>query len=99
MYVSIRKTFILLLSLTVLLPVTALAGPGRTGAQILNLGGGARARALGDAFSAMSGDVTTTLWNPSGLADMPESRLRSGKKAVASLNVLYRLQRTFRGSR
>ena len=54
MYVSMRKTFILLLSLTVLLPVTALAGPGRTGAQILNLGGGARARALGDAFSAMS---------------------------------------------
>lgn len=82
MYVSIRKTFILLLSLTVLLPVTALAGPGRTGAQILNLGGGARARALGDAFSAMSGDVTTSLWNPSGLADMPESRLRSGKKAA-----------------
>ena len=82
MYVSMRKIFILLLSLTVLLPGTALAGPGRTGAQILNLGGGARARALGDAFSAMSGDVTTTLWNPSGLADMPESRLRSGKKAA-----------------
>ena len=82
MYVSMRKTLILLLSLTVLLPATTLAGPGRTGAQILNLGGGARARALGDAFSAMSGDVTTTLWNPSGLADMPESRLRSGKKAA-----------------
>ena len=82
MYVSIRKTFILLLLLTVLLPVIVLAGPGRTGAQILNLGGGARARALGDAFSAMSGDVTTSLWNPSGLADMPESRLRSGKKAA-----------------
>ena len=82
MYVSMRKTLILLLSLTVLLPVTTLAGPGRTGAQILNLGGGARARALGDAFSAMSGDVTASLWNPSGLADMPESRLRSGKKAA-----------------
>lgn len=63
------------------LPVSVLAGPGRTGAQILNLGGGARARALGDAFYAMSGDVTTSLWNPSGLADMPESRLRSGEKA------------------
>ena len=82
MYVSIRKTLILLLSLTVLMPATGLAGPGRTGAQILNLGGGARARALGDAFSAMSGDVTTSLWNPSGLADMPESKLRSGKKAA-----------------
>jgi hypothetical protein len=78
----IRKIFTLLLSVAIFLPVTALAGPGRTGAQILNLGGGARARALGDAFSAMSGDVTTSLWNPSGLADMPESKLRSGKEAA-----------------
>ena len=77
-----RKTFILLLLIAIFLPVTAHAGPGRTGAQILNLGGGARARALGDAFSAMSGDVTTSLWNPSGLAEMPESKLRSGKKGV-----------------
>lgn len=76
-----RKIFILLLLTAIFLPVTVLAGPGRTGAQILNLGGGARARALGDAFSAMSGDVTTSLWNPSGLADMPESKLRSGKEA------------------
>ena len=77
-----RKIFILLLCATIFLPFTALAGPGRTGAQILNLGGGARARALGDAFSAMSGDVTTSLWNPSGLAEMPESKLRSGSEAA-----------------
>lgn len=82
MYFSIRKTFMLFLWLAVFLPVPALAGPGRTGAQILNLGGGARARALGDAFYAVSGDVTTSLWNPSGLADMPESKFRSGKKAA-----------------
>ena len=82
MYFFFRKTFILLLLLVLSLPVPVLAGPGRTGAQILNLGGGARARALGDAFYAMSGDVTTSLWNPSGLADMPESRLRSGQKGV-----------------
>lgn len=82
MYFFIRKTFILLLLFIMSLPVPVLAGPGRTGAQILNLGGGARARALGDAFYAMSGDVTTSLWNPSGLADLPESRLRSGQKAA-----------------
>ncbi len=64
------------------------AGPGRTGAQILNLGGGARARALGDAFSAMSGDVTASLWNPSGLADMPESKFRSGEK-TAQASMFY----------
>ena len=77
-----RKIFGLLLWLAIFFPGVALAGPGRTGAQILNLGGGARARALGDAFSAMSGDVTTSLWNPSGLADMPDSKFRSGRKAA-----------------
>ena len=44
------------------------AGAGRTGAQILNLGGGTRAASLGDAFSAVNGDVTAPLWNPSGLS-------------------------------
>ena len=68
-----------LLLVVFIIPSTVLAGPGRTGAQILSLGGGARARALGDAFSAMSGDVTASLWNPSGLAQMPESRIRTGK--------------------
>ena len=82
MYFFIRKTFILLLLLGISLPVPVIAGPGRTGAQILNLGGGARARALGDAFYATSGDVTTSLWNPSGLANLPESRLRDGQKAA-----------------
>ena len=82
MYSFRRKIYILLLCLAIFFPGAALAGPGRTGAQILNLGGGARARALGDAFSAMSGDVTTTLWNPSGLADMPDSKFRSGRKAA-----------------
>lgn len=67
---------------------TVSAGPGRTGAQILNLGGGARARALGDAFSAMSGDVTTTLWNPSGLAYMPDSRLSFDRKG-SQLSMFY----------
>ena len=76
------KFLTLLLSIVFFVPTTVFAGPGRTGAQILNLGGGARARALGDAFSAMSGDVTTSLWNPSGLAMMPESKLRSGKKGA-----------------
>jgi len=76
------KIFILLLCLVIFFPVVALAGPGRTGAQILNLGGGARARALGDAFSAMSGDVTTVLWNPSGLVDIPNSKFRTGRQAT-----------------
>ena len=82
------RYFALLLSVVFFVPITVFAGPGRTGAQILNLGGGARARALGDAFSAMSGDVTTSLWNPSGLAEMPDSKLRSGKKG-AQASIFY----------
>ena len=74
-----HKTCILLLAVLIFLPVMAFGENGRTGARILNRGGGARAAALGDAFSAISGDVTTSLWNPSGLADMPESILRSGQ--------------------
>ena len=77
-----KKISILLMLLIFAIPATVSAGPGRTGAQILNLGGGARARALGDAFSAMSGDVTTSLWNPSGLAVMPESKLRTGRQGA-----------------
>lgn len=50
----------------------ALAGAGRTGAQILSLGGGTRAEALGEAFSAVSGDVTSLFWNPGGLANLDE---------------------------
>lgn len=73
------KFFTLLLSVVFLLPTTVFAGVGTTAASILNLGGGARATALGDAFSAMSGDVTTSLWNPSGLANISNNKFRSEK--------------------
>ena len=33
-------------------------------------------------FPLCPGDVTASLWNPSGLAEMPESKLRSGKQGV-----------------
>ncbi len=82
------RYFSLTISVLLLISNTVFAGPGRTGAQILNLGGGARARALGDAFSAVSGDVTTSLWNPSGLAYLPDSNLRSDKKS-SQLSMFY----------
>lgn len=78
----------LVVSVLLLISNTTFAGPGRTGAQILNLGGGARARALGDAFSAVSGDVTTSLWNPSGLAYLPDSNLSSDRKG-SQLSMFY----------
>lgn len=48
------------------------AGVGRTGAQIINLGGGSRASALSEASTTMSGDLMCTLSNPGGLAMMEE---------------------------
>ena len=48
------------------------SGAGRTAAQFLSLGGGPRAAAMGDAYTAMSGDITSIFWNPSGLAAMQE---------------------------
>ncbi len=67
-------TVVVLLILAISTPLSVMAGPGRTGAQILNLGGGTRAAALGDAFSAVNGDVTTAFWNPSGLGRMQETQ-------------------------
>lgn len=65
--VHAMSTIVLLLLMTISIPIPVLAGPGRTGAPILTLGGGTRAAALGDAFSAINNDVTAALWNPSGL--------------------------------
>ena len=75
-----KKLILLIISLIISLvisPLTstvAFAGAGRTGAQILNLGGGTRAASLGDAFSAIEGDVTSTFWNPSGLSGLQETQ-------------------------
>ncbi|HIE26721.1 TPA: PorV/PorQ family protein [Candidatus Poribacteria bacterium] len=64
-----RTFFISITAITLTLCMTPLlyAGAGRTAAQFLSLGGGTRAAALADAFSAISGDVTAAFWNPSGL--------------------------------
>jgi hypothetical protein len=75
----VRPTTVTLLLLIMLsIPSAVLAGPGRTGAPILHLGGGTRAAALGEAFSAINNDVTAALWNPSGLG------ILQGKQAAIS---------------
>jgi len=45
-------------------------GPGTTGANFLKIGVGARAAALGDAFTVIVDDSTSLYWNPAGLAKM-----------------------------
>ena len=68
--VDTLSTVVLLLLMTIFIVPPVSAGPGTTAAKILDLGGGTRAAALGDAFSAINNDVTAALWNPSGLGIM-----------------------------
>lgn len=45
---------------------------GTTGFSFLKVGVGARAAALGGAYTAISGDLESTAWNPAGIYDVGE---------------------------
>ena len=69
MRLNLRHLHLLLFLLAVLCAGTAAAGsPGGTGAQFLKIGVGARPSAMGEAFTGVSGDIDSIMWNPSGLA-------------------------------
>lgn len=51
------------------------AGPGTTAANFLKIGVGARAVAMGEAFTAVADDVTALYWNPAGLSQLEERKL------------------------
>jgi len=69
-----RKTLwsvlVIIISIIVLTSVCYANGPGTTGANFLKIGVGARAAALGDAFTVIVDDSTSLYWNPAGLAKM-----------------------------
>src|SRR5438309_778446 len=48
---------------------------GTSSAQFLKMGAGARAAAMGDAFSGIADDVTATYWNPAGLAQIRSAQV------------------------
>src|SRR6185437_12221378 len=48
------------------------SGPGTTAADILNIGVGARAIGMGEAYVAQADDASSMYWNPAGLALMEE---------------------------
>jgi hypothetical protein len=48
------------------------SGAGTTGADVLKIGVGARAIAMGEAYAAQADDVSSLYWNPGGLALMQE---------------------------
>lgn len=59
------------------------AGPGTTGANFLKIGVGARAAAMGEAFTAVADDSTSLYWNPAGLARV------QGRELSAMYNVWF----------
>ncbi len=59
----------------VLASCTYAGGPGTTAANFLKIGVGARATAMGGAFTALADDSTSLYWNPAGLAQMKEGEL------------------------
>ncbi|MFQ5651479.1 MAG: PorV/PorQ family protein [bacterium] len=71
---------ILVFSMTVTVLANSMAysqagNAGAAGLAFLKLGVGARASALGEAYTSMSGDATATYWNPAGLAALSTSQL------------------------
>jgi len=48
-------------------------GPGTTGANFLKIGVGAKATAMGGAFTALANDATALYWNPAGLAQLKKA--------------------------
>src|SRR5688572_13884503 len=70
-----QTKFIATLTLTSLLLTVNAQAAGTSGAQFLKLGAGARAAAMGDAFCAVSNDVTAAYWNPAGLSQIETPEL------------------------
>ena len=55
----------------VLLSVSSGAHATKYAGEFMTLGGGARALAMGSAFTAIADDATATYWNPAGVALLP----------------------------
>jgi hypothetical protein len=63
-----RHLFFIMLGLWVVGPIQADMATRQTGFVLLREGVGARAAAMGDAYTAVVGDQTAAHWNPAGLA-------------------------------
>ena len=64
---SVVITGILILTLNLICYAN---GPGTTTASFLKIGVGARAAAMGEAFTALASDGTSLYWNPAGLTQL-----------------------------
>jgi len=61
-----------------------------TGAEFLKYGVGGRASAMGEAFSAVYGDITSAYWNPAGISLIEKSQLAAmHSEAIFSTSIEY----------
>jgi len=77
----LKKLFILpiiFLLLPGILVAETFAPVGTAVAQFLEIGVGARATGMGEAFTVMSNDAEACFWNPAGLADVEDYNLFTG---------------------
>ncbi|KKL20717.1 hypothetical protein LCGC14_2452660 [marine sediment metagenome] len=69
------SVLVIIVSIIILASVCYANGPGTTGANFLKIGVGARAAAMGDAFTVIVDDSTSLYWNPAGLAKIEKRQL------------------------
>lgn len=67
---AIKRILIVLVSAVGIFSSSSAYALGETGAQFLKIGVGARACAVGEAYTALSDDATAIYWNPAGLAQL-----------------------------
>jgi hypothetical protein len=65
-----RSILAILGVICLILPTVASAEDGSAGLAFLKLGVGARAIAMGDAYTAVDGDASSVYWNPAGIIDV-----------------------------
>jgi hypothetical protein len=68
-----RILILLVLPICLALPLQP-SGPGTAGGNILGIPVGARAIAMGEAYTAQADDVSSLYWNPAGLALLNQSQ-------------------------
>ncbi len=71
----IKKISIIFLLVPCLLMAETFAPVGTSVAQFLEIGVGARATGMGEAFTVMSDNAEAAFWNPAGLADIEDYNL------------------------
>jgi hypothetical protein len=81
-----RRAFIFVtIFVFVMCTANVYAGTARTAAPFLSSDGGTRAAGMADAFSAVSGDVISAFWNPSGLASISERQATIAYSNVSAM--------------